>query len=338
MSASQQKVRIALVGCGGMENSYERALVRVADRVEVVATVDTVLAKAQRAADRLDAKFAVTDYQSVLDMVDAVVLVLPHDLHHSIGMDCLKAGKHVLMEKPLANTEQECVDLTNQAASSGLTLMTAYPLRFHPLILRLKQFIDEKTLGEVFQVSIWTEQLTNRGGENGWVFSADQLGGGQFFSHGCHYVDLLLWMLGSPIRGAHLGTRVGTEWMEGEGTSNVMLEFESGVLGYHFGTWGARGTKLGNSFHVHGTEGMAEFDRSAGVLNVYRGNNVELIERAEPNSKHLHGELSHFLDCIRTGATPETDGAGSLQGLRVIWRLYEAERRGTFADLRGLAL
>lgn len=338
MASRSKRVRLALVGCGGMENAYERAVVKLADRVEIVATVDTVISKARRAADRVGAAVAVTDYREVLGLVDGVILVLPHDVHHSIGMDCLRAGKHVLMEKPLANTEAECLDLIAQSESSGAVLMTAYPLRFHPLILKLKQYIDDKTLGEVFQISIWTEQFTDRGGESGWMFSSDKLGGGQFFSHGCHYVDLLLWMLGKPVRGAHLGTRLGTEWMEGEGTSNVVLEFANGALAYHFGTWGARGTKLGNSFHLHGTEGMADFDRSAGTLSIYRKNSVELIERAEPNSKYLHGEVGHFVECIETGNAPMTGGHDSLQGLRVIWRLYEAQQRGGFADLTGLSL
>ena len=58
----------------------------------------------------------------------------------------------------------------------------------------------------------------------------------------------------------------------------------------------------------------------------------------EPNSNHLGGELIHFIDCLDSGAIPRTDGPGSLQGLRVIWRLYEAERLGMMADLTGLGL
>jgi len=338
MMTTRSPRKVALVGCGGMENSYERALRGLSDRVQVVATVDPVIGKAKRAAASVGAATAVTDYRQILDAVDAVILVIPHHLHHGIGLACLRAGKHVLIEKPLANTEAECQELIDAADQAGRTLMVAYPLRYHPTLLKLKELIDDKTLGEVIQASIWTEQLSNRGGEGGWTFSADKLGGGQLFSHGCHYVDLLLWLLGDPVRGVHLGTHVGTEWMEGEGTSNITLEFASGALGYHFGTWGARGTKLGNSFHVHGTEGMADFDRTAGTLRIHRGNNVELIERTDANSKNLPGELGEFLDCIETGARPRTDGLDSLQGLRIIWRLYEAEERNGFADLTGLGL
>ena len=81
----------------------------------------------------------------------------------------------------------------------------------------------------------------------------ETLGGGQLFSHGCHYIDILLAWMGQPVSGTHLGTNFGTPWMEGEGTSNVSLKFANGALGYHFGTWGAKGTRLRYSFHAHCT-------------------------------------------------------------------------------------
>ena len=125
--------------------------------------------------------------------------------------------------------------------------------------------------------------------------------------------------------------------MEKEGTSNVAIEFEQGRLGYHFGTWGARGSRLRYSFHAHCTEGMLEADISGGRLIAHRGGEEKLLLEAE-SGKHTENEMVHFLDCIETGEQPLTDGAGSLQGLRVIWRLYEAEERGLFADLSGLGL
>jgi predicted dehydrogenase len=321
-----------------MGTGYERVTKHLADRMDIVATADPVLDKAKRAAKVVGANSAVRDYHDILDDIDGVVLALPHQLHHPIGMDCLRHGKHVLMEKPLANTEAECVDLIQLAEQPRLTLMTAYPLRFHPLVAQMRDMIQSGELGDVFQLSIWTEQLTNRGGEKGWALTRDGLGGGQFFSHGCHYVDLMLWILGSPVRGSHIGSHVATEWMEGEGSSNVVIEFASGAVAYHFGTWGARGTKLGNSFHAHGSRGMLELDRNAGTLKLYDEGGVRDIGQAEPRTKFLQGELGHFLDCIDSGRRPMTDGQGSLQGLRVIWRLYEAEEAGVMADLRGLSL
>jgi len=88
--------------------------------------------------------------------------------------------------------------------------------------------------------SIWAEQHTQYPPDH-WAMNAATLGGRRLFGHGCHYVDLLLWFLGCPVRGTHMGTHHGMPWMEREGTSNVVLEFEGGALGYHLGP-GAPGT------------------------------------------------------------------------------------------------
>ena len=321
----------------------------------MVATADIDRGRAQRAAEAFGAQRAVTDYRQIIDDVDAVLLVTPHDLHHRMGMDFLTAGKHVLMEKPMAVSEQQCLDLIHAAQRAGVVLMTAYPTRFHPMVIKVKELIDAEPLGPIFHLSIWTEQHTEPP-EGHWIRSADRLGGGQFFSHGCHYVDLMLWMLGRPVRGTHMGTSVGTPWMELEGTSDAMIKFASGVTGYHFGTWGARATRQGYSIQVHCERGLIEANLTTGKLYLHHGwagraprggladwiapdpEQTEPVLVIAPNSKHLGQELVHFIDCLDTGDQPRTDGPGSLQGLRVIWRLYEAERHGVIADLTGLGL
>jgi predicted dehydrogenase len=322
-----------------MGGSHLRYLSLLSDRLEMVAMADVVPERARQAAALTGARLAVTDYCDMLDCVDAVLVALPHHLHHEVGMACLMAGKHVLLEKPMANSEAQCLELIHAAASRQRVLMVAYCMRFHPLIVRLRELLETRAYGDVFQVSIWTEQHTEYPPGH-WARSAQTLGGGQLFSHGCHYIDLLLWFLGRPVRGAHLGTNYGTPWMEKEGTSNVVVEFASGALGYHFGTWGAKGTRLGYSVHAHCTEGMVEADITGRRLYAHTKAGTELLydREAEPGIKHTHAETAHFLDCIEGGEAPLTDGPGSLQGLRVIWRLYEAERRGEMADLRGLGL
>ncbi|MCP4644445.1 MAG: Gfo/Idh/MocA family oxidoreductase, partial [bacterium] len=124
-------IRMAIVGCGNMSGGHVAAFEPLRDRVRVVATVDTIEERAREAAEHFDGAVAETDYRRVLNDVDAVSLVLPHQLHHAIGMDCLRAGKHVLLEKPLANSEQECLELIDAAKQADVTLMTAYCMRFH---------------------------------------------------------------------------------------------------------------------------------------------------------------------------------------------------------------
>jgi len=333
-----RKTRLALIGCGGISKSHVSRFEKCTDRLDVVAAVDVRLEKAKGVADLLPNCRAATDFHDVLDDVDAVLLALPHYIHRDVSVDCLNAGKHVLVEKPLANSRQECLDMMDAAKRNNRTLMVAYCMRYHPFVLKIKELLDNKTYGEVFQASIWTEQLTffkkddpNRFGI--WAHDARKLGGGQLFSHGCHYIDLLMWYLGRPISGVHMGSNRCVEWMEMEGTSNVTLMFPNGVMGYHFGTWGARGTRLNYSYHFHCSEAMIEADIVGGKLYVHKGSNCEVLMQ-DLQCKPMEREMAHFLDCIETGQEPITNAADSLKGLEVIWKLYEAERTGTIADLR----
>lgn len=326
--------RLAIVGCGGMEKAHQSVFADLAGRVEVVACVDPVLSRAEAAAAALGARHVVADVRDVFDEIDSVLGVLPHDQHHPVGLACLRAGKHLLMEKPLAISERECRELQAEADRQGVTLMTAYPMRYHPLVVQLKDIIDSHRYGPLFHMSIWTEQYT-RYPAGHWGLTKATLGGGQFISHGCHYVDLLLWFCGPPVSGVHVGSRTGTPWMEGEGTSDVIINFANGIVGYHGGTWGAKGSRLKYAIHAQFAEGMVELDFGTGELRHLHGTD-ETVLGSYPITKNLQGEMNEFFDAIESGRAPKTDAEQSIQGLQVIWKLYEAEDRQQIADLRGI--
>ncbi len=342
------KIRMGVLGCGGMARSHASRFESLLDRIEVTALVDIDKDRAQAVAELLPGQPLVTnDFRQALPRIDAALVVLPHHLHHPVTIECLNAGKHVLCEKPLANTETECLEMIACAKRNNRVLMVAYCMRFHPLVQKMRSLIASEAFGKCFQLSIWTEQHTERPREN-WMCRANQVGGGQLFSHGCHYIDLLLWMQGKPLWGTHISTNLGTPWMEREGTSNVSIEFEGGRLGYHFGTWGARGSRLKYAFHAHCEKGLLEWSLHDAQLRFYGGAEAHvpgsdasqrMVVLAEaPGAKHTVAEMAHFLDCIRGGQTPLTDAVSSLEGLKIIWALYAAEARHRLADLRGMGL
>ena len=342
------KHKLILIGCGGMAKNHVSRFENLQDRLEVTAVVDIDTAKAQAVSDLLPNHPPVfADYHEALPLGDLVLQVLPHHLHASCTIECLDAGKHVLAEKPLANTREECLAMMEAAKRNNRTLMTAYCMRFHPILREMRRLIKEKVYGECFQLSIWTEQLTIRE-DAAWLHDRKLLGGGQLFSHGCHYIDLMLWMMGKPVRGTHSSSNFCTPWMDREGTSHVCLEFENGALGYHFGTWGARGTRLGYSFMAHCEKGLIDFKLQENKL-VLRGNISEhipgtpedckeyvLLDMGPRTGKHTVEEMRHFLDCVESGKTPETNPEESLAGLEVIWELYKAEDEHRLADFSNI--
>ena len=132
------------------------------------------------------------------------------------------------------------------------------------------------------------------------------------------------------------------------------MKFESGAMGYHFGTWGARGSEHGYCYQLHMTEGMIDYHKYRGEIWLYQNHEPDLgIDMTPPTPKNTHllwkkedtsymtntlYEMRHFVACVRDGKKPVTDGWAALQSLRCIWKMYEAEELGKVADLHGLGL
>ena len=333
--------------------------VKYVETVDIVSVCDTLIENARETAEILKNETGITptvytNWRDMVNEVDAVMIALPHDLHFECGMFFALHNKHILMEKPLCNTEEECLRLIEECEKRNLKLMCAYPWRYNPAMLKFKEYVDSGEYGEIIQFSAWTEQLTGANVDyldplnRHWQLTG-RLGGGQLFSHGCHYIDLFLWFLGEPITGAHVGTRNGTPWMVREGTSAVIMKFANGAVGYHGATWGARGTRLAYDFQVQTEKGMLEFENNSGEIRLYNGSGEHvphggnesqkytvLWQRPFDNGKNTQYEIKHFAECVMEDKQPETHGRNALQSLRVIWALYDAEKHGAMADLRGL--
>ena len=342
-----KKLRIGLVGCGGMMRTHMTG-VELLENAEVVAVCDIIRERAEDVAQILKDPFITTDWRELVDYVDAVLIALPHDLHYECGIFFARNKKHVLMEKPLCNTKEECEHLISVCKEEGVVLMCAYPVPHYPAIRKLKELLDSGEYGKVLQMSIWTEQFTKYPEETHWGHTA-RLGGGQLFSHGCHYIDLLLRFLGKPVKGFHVGTRVGTEWLRREGTSALVIKFESGALAYHGATWGARGTRQGYDFQIQTEKGLLEYSSRLAGQRVLLYDNIvahtpgvdehsqyRVIWEAPPedgNGKFTHYEIDHFADCVLNGKEPITNGETAMKSLALIWSLYDGEAHDAAYDL-----
>ena len=339
-------IRLGIIGCGNMAGQHLQSFDNLKKSLKVTVTCDLSAERAERTKEVLNADRFDTDYKNILNDVDAVLIALPHQLHYPVGKFFIENGKHVLMEKPLCVKEEECLSLTKLAEEHNVVLMTAYPVRFWDVTLKLKEFMDSGIIGDVFQMTAYTDHYNPARDTRGTWMTCPGMGGGQLFSHGCHYIDMLLWFLGEPVSGTHLGTNYGTPWMDREGTSHVVIKFKSGALGYHTGTWGARGTSNWTKFDIYGTKGtlsfctIGEHANKIMLLGNMRHPTEPCFEKVlwvkENVGKHTEGEIEHFVNCILTGEKPITDGRTSTTGLRVIWKLYEAEMKNEMANLKGL--
>lgn len=343
-------IRLGLIGCGNFGGAHLEGIKKL-KRAKLTAVCDILEDRALSAKKWFGAEHAFIDYKDMLPYVDAVIIATCHDTHHEISKFFMENGVHVSCEKSLCHTEEECLDLIETAERMGVKFACAYPVPHWPAIQMIRKIIEEKTYGDVIQMSIWTEQYTNpfltTGGKP--LHEVTEInGGGQFFCHGCHYVDLLLRCLGNPVAGVHFGSHVGTPWLEKEGTSNMVMTFENGATAYHFGTWAAVGSRNGYTFQVHFTEGFLNYEIIGETMTFIKNKGPDLdIREARKIEWHFEeAESSHyteiedqdFVDSILEDRDPIVTGKDALQSLRVIWKLYEAEEKGEIADLRGLGI
>lgn len=316
-------IRTAVVGLG-MGRAHAHAY-QMAAQADLRWVCDLNEALAATVAQEVGCQYT-TNWMSILDDVDAVSICTPHHLHAPQTLASIAAGKHVLVEKPMANSEADCLAMIEAADAKGVILMVAYTVRYRPAVIRLRQAIQNEEFGKVFNANCWIEARLNPQ-PGSWFARREQLGGGVLFSHGCHYIDLLLWYLGDPRRVAYLGTRLGTEWMEGEGTAHSIIEFESGALGYLETSWGMRFTDRNALMHVHTPEALLILDRGMNRVEAITAEGKKTLyeppagQQRTPGSSVI-GEVEHFLDCIATGKRADTDGHEALKSLRTIWAMY----------------
>ena len=319
-------LRLGIVGSGGMGSSHAHGTNLAAPRCSLAWVADVDGDRARQLAGEVGCR-ALTDWTAGLDDVDAVTICTPHHLHAPQTLAALRAGKHVMIEKPMAMNEAECREMIRVADEVDRRLMVAYTMRYRPAPARLKELLVEGSYGPPFKISAWTQGFLDHSDRIGhWAARRDQLGGGVLFSHGCHYIDLIQWYLDAlPINVAMVGTRRGTDWLEGEGTAHAVLEFPDGVLASYDCSWGMRHTVL-NGIHIHCPEALLVSNYT--TIEVVRGREREEIfpppgPGETPPGWATLGEINHFLDCIERGETPLTDGREGLKSLQTIWRLYE---------------
>lgn len=318
---ANNKIKTAVIGLK-MGRAHARAY-KNTDLADLRWVVDLDEQLAKEVAEEVGCDWT-TDYEKILDDVDAVSVCLPHHLHAPVSIKLLEAGKHVLVEKPMANTEEECLSMIELADKSNLKLMVAFPLRYRPEYQALKQAVASGEFGEVMTANSFVHSnLTPVPGS--WFSRKDQLGGGVLFSHGCHDLDIMIWLLGIPVEAHYVATRVGTEWMEGEGTAQCVFAFENGALGNLSVSWGIPFKDQPSRIQVHTTKALLATKGGRLVVKDKDGERVLYeppAERTRLTGSNVIDEIEHFLDCIIEDRAPLTDGPEAMKSLRVVWDLY----------------
>ncbi len=333
-SQVNDRVRIGLIGAGGIAGAHVAGYRRNPDTVTFAAIADPV---AENAEKRRGDDPGVRIYADYHDMIaagglDAVDICLPHHLHAEAVIAAADAGLHVLCEKPLCLTLEEADAITAAVERNGVTVMCAHNQLFMPAVAAAKELVSSGALGRVYEVRTTDSFYNDFTVESmGWRAHAATAGGGELIDTGYHPLYLLQHLAGgTPVEVGAMLSRHRLDFMEGEDSAQVLVRYDNGVVGHVTTSWAYQPAVGTEKFSLVGEKGSLTSD---GTTLVSRVRGEEPVTVTFEQVHEFAAEVAHFAECIREGRRPIQTHVEGIDVLGVILAAYESSERGTIAKV-----
>lgn len=193
-----EKTKIGVIGLGGVAQLVHLPNLVKMPNAEIVSFAEINKNRLHTISDKYNIQQRYTNYKDLLEKsdVDAVIVATPTSTHKEIAIDCLKAGKNVLVEKPLARTHLEAKEIVDVAKKSKKILMVGMNLRYRPDTMLLRSLLNSNEIGEPFYIKCgWIRKQSS---SEKWFTKREESGGGVIIDLGIHLLDLSLWLLDYP--------------------------------------------------------------------------------------------------------------------------------------------
>jgi predicted dehydrogenase len=348
-------IRVSFIGSGGMAAHY-LSVYRDLDYVRVVSCVDTDPAAAERAAAVFGCSTKETD-------CDAVVISTPNHLHRRQAIAAIEAGKHVLLQKPVAATLADAEAIAAAARKSDRTIGLYMSYFDQPLMHDLRDMAAQGRFGNLVHCyarlmhkggMMWSEEALR--GKHTWRGSLAETGGGCFIQLAVHYIHIFRWITGARVvRATGFRRNLHCPGLEGEDLAVAVLQLDSGAMIALDTAWCATGEELS----IHGTKGRATYRNSrwlsvasaegefCGRVVRYNGGQVpafggpdgeeQTIEITPPAFGDALNPLNQhraFLEAVRDGRPAPVSVDAGVEDMRVVMALYESARTGRAVEVQ----
>ncbi|WP_223691357.1 Gfo/Idh/MocA family protein [Leifsonia poae] len=342
--------RIGVIGLGTIATEHLKAYQRCAD-AEVVAVCDLDRDRAEAARTRFGVEHSCGTAAELLadPDIDAVSVCVPNDQHAPIALAALAAGKHVLVEKPMAITVADAEALVAASRESGKVLQVGYVRRFSPNALLLKRFIDAGDLGEIYLAK--ASLLRAAGNPGGWFSDRSVSGGGPLIDLGVHLIDLCWWLMGAPravtVSGStfsRLGARhnIDRPSRYRAATANPPATTVEDYAGAHVRFANGAALFVDTSYSLHGRDetsvrlygdrGGAELEPELTLITEQNDTVLHVHPQLESTTFDLDtafaNEVAHFVAAARGEAAPEATAEHGLELTRILAAIYESAQQG----------
>jgi len=332
-------INFAIVGCGRIAQRHAE---HISQRGKLIAVCDVVAEKANAMAESYGA-IAYTDYAEMLKnetTIDVVAVCSPNGLHSIHSIEALKAGYHVLCEKPMGLTVQECGDMIQAAERANKRLFAIKQNRYNPPVAAVKEVIDSGKLGKV--MSIQLSCFWNRNTDyyaNSWKGTKD-LDGGTLFTQFSHFVDLLYWLIGDVDEvAAMMGNFAHQGIIEFEDTGVVILKFTNGAIGTINYTVNSFQKNMEGSLTIFGEKGTVKIGGQ--YLNELEYQNIEdykIENLPEGNKANNYGNYTgsmsnhdkvydNLIEVLTHNAAITTSSYEGMKTVEIIQKIYKAAHK-----------
>ncbi len=330
-------LRVAVIGCGLIGSRRARAVVKHPDTV-LETVVDVREDPARAVAAELGCRWSVVASETVTDpSVDVVIVSTSNDQLASIGEAALRAGKDVLIEKPMGRNLMEALALQHAAGESGRCLKVGFNHRYHPAIARARAIIEEGRIGGLINVRARYGHGGRPGYEKEWRGNPELAGGGELTDQGVHVLDLLQSILGAPS-GVFCVTQTAV-WPIAPLEDNAfgLLRYSNGVVALFHTSW----TQWKNLFslEVFGTDGYVVIDGLGGSYGVEtltlgrrrrEGGVPDVQQETFPGAdESWEREWDEFVDALRHGRPYQGTPDDGLAVMRTLDALYRSAAQAT---------
>ena len=333
-------LRFGLIGCGGMGARHAEAI-RSAPNTRLVATMDPDV---RLASELASGAFYTTRVEDLLarDDIDAVLIATPNHFHDSIGIQAARAGKHIIVEKPMAPTLERADTFLAACREAGVALSVGYSFRYMPEIRVARRLVEQGVLGRLLAVqltcyldkppSYYGSGYTNRV-HSDWRASMEKSGGGVMIMNMSHQLDQLRYIVGRDLARVTSvsGTLDSPPWVQVEDVISVSGEFEGGAICNFFGTCFTRGIENQIEIRLLGDAGSIVLEQPFRFLTL-RG-----MDGVAPGRWHAFGKLpkvdvhmmylAWFADSVLRGERPELSGEDGRAVQAWMEATYESARR-----------
>ena len=307
-------MRVALFGCGYIQDFHARGVLAHGD--ELVAVANHREATARTFADRYGIDRVTSDWErlAVDPAIDAAIVATPNALHAPQSIALLRAGRHVMVEKPMAMNVAECDAMIEAADAGGGSLMVAHCWRFRDEVLAMRDRIASGDLGDVVRTHGYGVHAD--WGPTGWFIDPKLAGGGALMDMGVHAIDTARFLLGDPdprrVR-ASIGTRYSQGRYAVDDDGLVLISWSTGTDSLvEAGWWQPRSGGLESDTEVFGTKGYAR-----------------IWDPVPPSDDYEHctqpmysAQVTEFLDAIEQGRQPRPSGRDGRVVMQVVQAAY----------------